>query len=121
MKSEIISHKIKIKINHNKIKLEVSDHDKRKIYESYGLSYSPMFKFDYSSISEWCRYCGSRHSSKFYDTKIGPKSLCDIHYKNYQQNNLNIEELCGIQKPLYPNEMTEMELLKKSLQLTHNQ
>lgn len=37
---------------------------------------------DYSNRKEpWCRYCGARHSRKFYDSPLGEQTLCDIHYK----------------------------------------
>ena len=39
---------------------------------------------------EWCRYCGARGSSAFFDSVWGPKTLCNQHYSRWKLGKLDL-------------------------------
>ncbi len=37
-------------------------------------------KYKIFFFKDWCRYCGARYSSNFTKGPWGPRTLCTIHY-----------------------------------------
>ena len=42
---------------------------------------------------EWCRYCGARGSSAFYDSMWGPNTLCHQHHSQWNLGKLDLTEM----------------------------
>jgi len=53
---------------------------KEKLTYEY-LKIAPPEQFDYSNYEfDWCRYCGARYSSNFTKGPWGSRTLCTVHY-----------------------------------------
>ena len=107
---------VKKEIRHEKIKKNYRSlkHD----YKSLQIE-SPE-SFDYASHDQdWCRYCGARYSSNFTKGPWGPRTLCTIHYIEWNQKkklNLNLYKVLSFiknlpLKPINSSENTEINYL----------
>lgn len=82
-------------------------------YEHFKLQ-SPK-EIDYSAFKQdFCHYCGSRYSDKFYDSVMGSNSLCSVHYKILRKDKLHIPEKVE-SVPLYPDKNTELLYLNNKM------
>lgn len=92
----------------------MNETEKQNLYQLFGLKYSPMDQFNYSQCKNWCRYCGARYSPIFYNSVLGESSLCEVHYKEWNNNNLNLSKLMKSDTPYKPDEKYEIQLMKKN-------
>lgn len=70
-------------------------------------------KINYETFEgPWCKYCGARYSRKFYESKFGPDTLCDIHYKIMRKQQLKLPDETP-KVPLQPEKNTELLFLNK--------
>jgi hypothetical protein len=92
----------------------MNETEKQNLYKMFGLEYSPMNLFNYKNCKNWCRFCGARYSPKFYNSSLGDSSLCEVHYKEWNNNNLDISKIKQSDTPYRPNEKFEIELMKKN-------
>eukprot|EP01015_Nassula_variabilis_P021940 TRINITY_DN3971_c0_g1_i3.p1 TRINITY_DN3971_c0_g1~~TRINITY_DN3971_c0_g1_i3.p1 ORF type:complete len:283 (+),score=31.92 TRINITY_DN3971_c0_g1_i3:70-918(+) len=53
-------------------------------YEDLGIDSPKPEAYD-GYTAEWCRYCGARYSSNFTKGPWGPRTLCTIHYIEWNQ------------------------------------
>ena len=83
----------------NKVKKLTSKEKRKNLLPYEHFSVIPPEKFDYENTQDpYCVYCGARYSNKFYETSLGDKTLCAIHYKIFRKNKLTIPEV----KPKVP-------------------
>ena len=48
-------------------------------YKALGIESPDTFDYEHHNL-DWCRYCGARYSSNFTKGPWGPRTLCTIHY-----------------------------------------
>jgi len=80
------------------------------------LNIEPPETFDYESYDyDWCRYCGARYSSNFTKGPWGSRTLCTIHYIDWNQKKvLNLTSFKDIpKKPIKVEVNTELSYLQK--------
>jgi chromodomain-helicase-DNA-binding protein 7 len=89
--------------------------DKEKLTYS-DLSIDPPEIFNYESYDyDWCRYCGARYSSNFTKGPWGSRTLCTIHYIDWNQKkvlNLTAYKDCP-RRPIKVDANTELSYLQK--------
>jgi len=89
--------------------------DKEKLTYS-DLSIDPPEVFNYENYDyDWCRYCGARYSSNFTKGPWGSRTLCTIHYIDWNQKkvlNLTSYKDCP-RRPIKVEANTELGYLQK--------
>eukprot|EP01083_Nonionella_stella_P246573 855869_1 len=68
----------------------------------------------WNTDNEWCRFCGARASSSFYNSPWGPKQLCSTHHEQYKQRTLDLslyKEPHNIESAINKTECTEQAYL----------
>jgi len=74
--------------------------------------------FDYPNYNlDWCRYCGARYSSNFTKGPWGSRTLCTIHYIDWNQKKvLDLKPYKDLPtRPIKPEANTELGYLQKML------
>jgi len=109
-----------------KRKLEIGEVSKQRRFEREKLGYSELQiqspeEFDYENYDrDWCRYCGARYSSNFTKGPWGSRTLCTIHYIDWnQKKTLNLGSNKELPKrPIKLDANTELGYLQKMLAKT---
>jgi len=115
----IVSQKLKRKLENGDIPIKKKEKrgDKDKLtYADLGID--PPETFDYEHYTyDWCRYCGARYSSNFTKGPWGSRTLCTIHYIDWNQKKvLNLQSHKDLPiKPIKPECNTELSYLQKML------
>jgi len=109
-----------------KRKLDLGEPIKIRRQEREKLTYADLQietpeEFDYENYDrDWCRYCGARYSSNFTKGPWGSRTLCTIHYIDWnQKKTLNLTSQKDLPKrPVNALANTELSYLQKMLAKT---
>ncbi len=123
-KEELGSEDFKIKkggLRRDTGKAKKKKEEKRQPTPNY-LSYPELgigspSSFDYDSYDkDWCKYCGSRFSSNFTKGPWGPRTLCTVHYIEWnQKKKLNLDSYTSLPtRPIDLSQNTELDFVNKA-------
>lgn len=81
-------------------------------YKALGIESPERFNYEHHD-QDWCRYCGARYSSNFTKGPWGSRTLCTIHYIEWnQKKKLNLSSYKNLpMKPINVKENTELTYL----------
>ena len=83
----------KPELDKEKVKKMTSKEKRKNLLGYEHFEVVPPSEVDYSRYEKsYCRFCGSRYSEKFYDSKLGPGSLCSVHYKILRKEKLHLPD-----------------------------
>jgi hypothetical protein len=111
-----VSFKVKKRLDSGNDLTRPKKPEKKLTYED--LQIQTPEEFDYENYDrDWCHYCGARYSSNFTKGPWGSRTLCTIHYIDWnQKKTLNLANNKDLPKrPIKSDANTELGYLQKML------